>query len=204
MSSVHNKHIVETCYAAAQSSAARGRWVSGRKKYEWQRQSVAKTKRVVEWDTQRAQWDSWSRCHFSAKVGFISRGAKLVFIGSLGVRDLWGSWEERGTTEGGQCMICQQTTALTIHMHSRPLKSMPAAEGLIITLWQVRLHRLALVAGGKGVILTPLRSISCIWLLRLLQLLPSVYKQKLLLFFLVSVAAWLLGWQSLLHTRARF
>lgn len=60
---------------------------------------------------QKAQWDTWSWCH-SAKVGLISLEGKLVFIGSLGVKDLWVrvvSWEERGTLEGGKYLICQQT-----------------------------------------------------------------------------------------------
>ncbi len=62
-------------------------------------------------EEQRAQWDTWSWCH-AAKVGVISQEAKFVFIGSLGVRDLWVrvvSWEKRGTSEGGKYVICQQT-----------------------------------------------------------------------------------------------
>lgn len=45
---------------------------------------------VVECHIQKAQWDTWSWCHSSAKVGLISREAKLVFIGSLGDKRLVG------------------------------------------------------------------------------------------------------------------
>lgn len=39
---------------------------------------------VIESNVQKAQWDTWSWCHSSAKLGLISPQAKLVFIASLG------------------------------------------------------------------------------------------------------------------------
>lgn len=52
---------------------------------------------VVEWDIQKAQWDTWSWCHSLVKVGLISLEAKLVFIRSLGGKRLVGeSCKPRG------------------------------------------------------------------------------------------------------------
>lgn len=99
MSTVHNKHIVEL---HIRQQWGRGQ---GRKKYKWQREWG----RTAEWDIQETQWHGRGWCHSSAKVAFISQGDKLVFIRSLEVRDLWVRCEERGTTEGGKYMICQQT-----------------------------------------------------------------------------------------------
>lgn len=110
MSTVHKNNIVESPFSAAHSSAVRRRSRSGRKKYrkaEWTR--GRDRGRELECDIQKDQWHSWSWFHFSANVGFISQEAKLVFIGSLGVRDVWVNWEERGTTKGGKYMVCQQT-----------------------------------------------------------------------------------------------
>lgn len=59
-------------------------------------------------NVQRAQWDTWSGCHCSAKLGLISLQAKLVFIASLGVRELWVRVVNQ---EGGMYVICQQTAS---------------------------------------------------------------------------------------------
>lgn len=39
----------------------------------------------AEGEIKYAQWDTWSWCHSSTKVGLISQKTELVFIGSWGV-----------------------------------------------------------------------------------------------------------------------
>lgn len=92
---------------AAHSSVVRGRWgLWGKKKknqdMEWVAERIRRKDKTEEWIMRNAQWDTWSWCHSSAKVGVISQETKLVFIVSLRAKRVVGKsrkWAMKGAPE---------------------------------------------------------------------------------------------------------
>lgn len=107
MSSVHSKHIVEAplCSTFVCSEGQVGVMEQEKKKSqetEWVAERIRRKDKTEEWIMRNAQWDTWSWCHSSAKVGVISQETKLVFIVSLRAKRVVGKsrkWAMKGAPE---------------------------------------------------------------------------------------------------------